>query len=42
MKLVGMGYLVLRFWEHEIRQNLNEVLQEIDMTVLRKESELQD
>lgn len=41
MKLVGMGYLVLRFWEHEIRQNLNEVLQEIDMTVLRKESELQ-
>ena len=42
MKLVGMGYLVLRFWEHEIRKNLNEVLKEIDMAVLKKESELQD
>lgn len=36
-ELVSLGYLVLRFWEHEIRKNLCHVLFEIDMAVLKRE-----
>ncbi len=35
-KLVEMGYLVYRFWEHEIRRELNEVLAEIDLAVYKR------
>jgi DNA mismatch endonuclease (patch repair protein) len=35
-RLVEKGYLVLRFWEHEIKENLNQVLAEIDDAVLRR------
>ena len=32
-KLAEAGYLVLRFWEHEIRHHLKEVLNEINLAV---------
>lgn len=35
-KLVEMGYLVYRFWEHEIRQELKKVLSEIDLAVYNR------
>lgn len=38
-KLVSLGYIVLRFWEHEIREDLNRVLDEINLAVIRREEE---
>ena len=35
--LVGMGYLVLRFWEHEIHNQLNQVLEEINLAIIHQE-----
>lgn len=35
-KLVEMGYLVYRFWEHEIRKELKKVLAEIDLAVYKR------
>jgi len=39
-KLVALGYLVLHFWEHEIREDLNGVVNEIEEAVMRREEEL--
>ena len=38
-KLVALGYLVLRFWEHEIDNHLEEVLNEIGMAARKREEE---
>lgn len=38
-ELVDQGYTVLRFWEHEIRNNLKDVLNTIDACVLQKETQ---
>lgn len=35
-KLVEMGYVVLRFWEHEIKNDIRKVMNEIEMTVLKQ------
>ncbi len=37
-KLVALGYRVLRFWEHEIKNDLPSVLREIDM-ITKKDTE---
>lgn len=39
-ELVDMGYIVLRFWEHEIRNSLNQVLKEIDLYVYKRKEQL--
>ncbi|MFA6624655.1 MAG: very short patch repair endonuclease [Bacilli bacterium] len=36
-KLVALGYKVLRFWEHEIKEDLKRVLREIDLVCLEKD-----
>lgn len=36
-KLVELGFIVLRFWEHEIKNNLREVLNEINTTIYKVE-----
>lgn len=38
-KLVEMGYLVLRFWEHEIDTDLEKVVKEIEMAIMKRERE---
>ena len=35
-ELVLMGYLVLRFWEHEIENDLKKVLSEIEIAILEQ------
>lgn len=40
--LVEQGYTVLHFWEHEIRENLPQVLREIDDAVYKKQQEKQE
>lgn len=35
--LVDMGYVVLRFWEHEIKEDLAKVLCEIELAVADRE-----
>ncbi|MFA6829406.1 MAG: very short patch repair endonuclease [Bacilli bacterium] len=35
-KLCFMGYTVLHFWEHEIRNNLSQVLNEINDVIIQK------
>lgn len=39
-KLVSLHYLVYRFWEHEIREDLSKVLHEIEMGILSQERKL--
>ena len=34
-----MGYLVLRFWEHEIDTDLEKVVKEIEMAIMKRERE---
>lgn len=40
IKLVEMGYVVLRFWEHEIKTDIRSVMNEIEMTVLKQKDKL--
>lgn len=40
IKLVEMGYVVLRFWEHEIKTDIKSVMNEIEMTVLKQKDKL--
>ncbi len=40
-KLVSLHYLVYRFWEHEIREDLSKVLHEIEMGILSQERKLE-
>ncbi len=39
-KLVEMGYVVLRFWEHEIRNDIKAVMNVIEMSVLKQKDRL--
>ncbi|MCI7788380.1 MAG: very short patch repair endonuclease [Mollicutes bacterium] len=39
-ELVSLGYVVLRFWEHEIIRNLPSVLDEIGLAVLKQSESL--
>lgn len=36
-ELVSLGYIVLRYWEHEIRGELDKVLNDIHLAVIQKE-----
>lgn len=38
-ELVSLGYIVLHFWEHEIKKDLNKVINEINLTVYKRENE---
>ncbi len=40
IKLVEMGYVVLWFWEHEIKTDIKSVMNEIEMTVLKQKDKL--
>ncbi len=40
-ELVSLGYLVLRFWEHEIKDSLPSVLDEIGLAVLKQKEKRQ-
>lgn len=40
IKLVEIGYVVLRFWEHEIKTDIKSVMNEIEMTVLKQKDKL--
>lgn len=41
-QLVDSGYMVLRFWEHEIKDNPNKVFNEIDMAISKRELDFQE
>ncbi len=38
-ELMELGYVVLRFWEHEIKEDLKKVLDEINVTIGKLERE---
>ena len=38
-ELVSLGYIVLRYWEHEIRGELEKVLNDIHLAVIQKEKQ---
>ncbi len=40
-QLVSLHYLVYRFWEHEIKENLPKVLHEIELGILDQERKLE-
>lgn len=39
LALSGMGYVVLRYWEHEIEKDLERVLSDIDLACRKRERE---
>lgn len=39
-RLAEMGYVVLRFWEHEIKNDIRSVINEIEMSVLKQKDKL--
>ena len=41
-QLVEMGYVVLRFWEHEIKEDLKKVLDEIELVTEKMERRKQE
>ncbi|MCR4699227.1 MAG: very short patch repair endonuclease [Bacilli bacterium] len=36
-ELVSLGYIVLRYWEHEIKHDLDKVINDINLHVIQKE-----